>query len=106
FFVYDSGDLRPLPSFPTRRSSDLAGMINPAQEVRDVVTATANGWLVERYQQDLLTAIEALDSPVEFVKTMKLIGSVKAPLGSTRSEEHTSELQSRENLVCRPLLEK
>src|SRR5690606_41296819 len=25
---------------------------------------------------------------------------------SPRSEEHTSELQSRENLVCRPLLEK
>src|SRR5690606_39579084 len=29
------------------------------------------------------------------------------PVGSTtRSEEHTSELQSRENLVCRLLLEK
>src|SRR5690606_40699212 len=27
-------------------------------------------------------------------------------LGYTRSEEHTSELQSRENLVCRLLLEK
>src|SRR5215475_14830122 len=27
-------------------------------------------------------------------------------LGDARSEEHTSELQSRENLVCRPLLEK
>src|SRR5690606_42107383 len=27
-------------------------------------------------------------------------------LGGTRSEEHTSELQSRENLVCRLLLEK
>src|SRR5690606_40642752 len=27
-------------------------------------------------------------------------------LGWTRSEEHTSELQSRENLVCRLLLEK
>src|SRR5690606_41692723 len=26
--------------------------------------------------------------------------------GSSRSEEHTSELQSRENLVCRLLLEK
>src|SRR5690606_40872693 len=26
--------------------------------------------------------------------------------GSVRSEEHTSELQSRENLVCRLLLEK
>src|SRR5436309_15489583 len=28
------------------------------------------------------------------------------PRRSTRSEEHTSELQSRENLVCRLLLEK
>src|SRR5690606_40672966 len=28
------------------------------------------------------------------------------PLVHTRSEEHTSELQSRENLVCRLLLEK
>src|SRR5690606_40623318 len=27
-------------------------------------------------------------------------------LATTRSEEHTSELQSRENLVCRLLLEK
>src|SRR5690606_40320366 len=31
----------------------------------------------------------------------------RAPQGSSlRSEEHTSELQSRENLVCRLLLEK
>src|SRR5690606_41268294 len=29
-----------------------------------------------------------------------------SPTGSQRSEEHTSELQSRENLVCRLLLEK
>src|SRR5690606_41457807 len=28
------------------------------------------------------------------------------PFTGTRSEEHTSELQSRENLVCRLLLEK
>src|SRR5690606_41899189 len=28
------------------------------------------------------------------------------PTSPTRSEEHTSELQSRENLVCRLLLEK
>src|SRR5690606_38806697 len=31
---------------------------------------------------------------------------VVADLGGLRSEEHTSELQSRENLVCRLLLEK
>src|SRR5207302_9889343 len=34
-------------------------------------------------------------------------GSSRAlPKGKLRSEEHTSELQSRENLVCRLLLEK
>src|SRR5690606_40657875 len=31
---------------------------------------------------------------------------LSAPSLSARSEEHTSELQSRENLVCRLLLEK
>src|SRR5256886_3576683 len=42
-------------------------------------------------------------SMVEFVD-----GSVLAQLGPTdmRSEEHTSELQSQSNLVCRLLLEK
>src|SRR5690606_39364968 len=30
----------------------------------------------------------------------------KKAVGQVRSEEHTSELQSRENLVCRLLLEK
>src|SRR5436309_10962855 len=32
-------------------------------------------------------------------------GLITMPLEKTRSEEHTSELQSRENLVCRLLLE-
>src|SRR3712207_7198381 len=31
---------------------------------------------------------------------------VSVPVGFTRSEEHTSELQSRQYLVCRLLLEK
>src|SRR5206468_11329388 len=34
------------------------------------------------------------------------VGSVYRPLRSARSEEHTSELQSRSDLVCRLLLEK
>src|SRR5436309_11987558 len=33
-------------------------------------------------------------------------GRIDHPRGLVRSEEHTSELQSRENLVCRLLLEK
>src|SRR5690606_22288167 len=38
---------------------------------------------------------------VEYFNSRDIIGKPK-----TRSEEHTSELQSRENLVCRLLLEK
>src|SRR6266700_4212646 len=38
------------------------------------------------------------------VKSRRLCGANFDP--STRSEEHTSELQSREKLVCRLLLEK
>src|SRR5688572_31945300 len=33
-------------------------------------------------------------------------GVAEAMVGSSRSEEHTSELQSQSNLVCRLLLEK
>src|SRR5690606_41512070 len=35
-----------------------------------------------------------------------LVGERQRPQREDRSEEHTSELQSRENLVCRLLLEK
>src|SRR5690606_39543333 len=44
----------------------------------------------------------------EFVLERKQAGRVELVIhiGADRSEEHTSELQSRENLVCRLLLEK
>src|SRR5947209_14459750 len=35
-----------------------------------------------------------------------ILGTVTDPTGAVRSEEHTSELQSRQYLVCRLLLEK
>src|SRR5690606_41797983 len=37
---------------------------------------------------------------------VRLLARLLARRGELRSEEHTSELQSRENLVCRLLLEK
>ncbi|MBB5215517.1 FAD-dependent oxidoreductase [Parapusillimonas granuli] len=61
------------------RRLQIAGIVNPAIAVQDVVTRSANGWLVERYQQGLLAAVEALDSPVEFIKSMKRIGSPPQP---------------------------
>src|SRR5690606_40721013 len=45
--------------------------------------------------------------PFDFDEGFTFAGAVEAQHGTeTRSEEHTSELQSRENLVCRLLLEK
>src|SRR5690554_6360335 len=37
---------------------------------------------------------------------LQLVHEHEVPMGETRSEEHTSELQSRPHLVCRLLLEK
>src|SRR2546427_3839331 len=53
---------------------------------------------------DVLTGIRG--RPVELAVVDPLLsGRPRMPV-STRSEEHTSELQSQSNLVCRLLLEK
>src|SRR5688572_31168013 len=45
-------------------------------------------------------------SPGIFSLRSGSVGLIYAALTETRSEEHTSELQSQSNLVCRLLLEK
>src|SRR5690606_41233960 len=93
---------RLLHSFPTRRSSDLhtswvasAGlsskpfrMVSPRQRRN---TSSPN----------TVACVNSLSFPLPV-----LVNTVGIRNGSKRSEEHTSELQSRENLVCRLLLEK
>src|SRR5690242_21342961 len=91
FFFQGHRAHRNLHSFPTRRSSDL----------------------VEAFLRDRLPALHAAgarvvanfwgDSPEEFAGCAARLDG--AP-GVVRSEEHTSELQSHVNLVCRLLLEK
>src|SRR5438874_5532701 len=82
---YLTGDHRALHSFPTRRSSDL-GLQRLALDVlhRDVEKAL-----------DLVGIVDGHD--VRMIQRDHL---------RCRSEEHTSELQSRRDLVCRLLLEK
>src|SRR5438094_7109077 len=90
FSVQACGDHRALHSFPTRRSSDLlgqclgAGNVAPARRVRDAGVG----------------AHQAREKILHFPFTRAWC----AP--TPRSEEHTSELQSPYDLVCRLLLEK
>src|SRR5690606_41600298 len=98
--------LRVLPSFPTRRSSDLYSV---------------DGYSAHSPKNDLgvITPTAAISSiPYTPEYSMEFIRHLYNDLGDRlwgkygfydafsetdnwRSEEHTSELQSRENLVCR-----
>src|SRR6478672_13644168 len=65
----------------------------------------------EIYTLSLHDALPILVVPKTSVKAAKLVKPVPAPAQApsearVRSEEHTSELQSRSDLVCRLLLEK
>src|SRR5690606_41440980 len=85
---YSSGAARALLSFPTRRSSDLA----PDAVARRTVAPQRPIAGPPRMQARVRQA-----APAPCLATCACL---------LRSEEHTSELQSRENLVCRLLLEK
>src|SRR5207253_11084725 len=95
FFLQCARDLRVLHSFPTRRSSDLGLAregVNPAVagDIQKVIAGMS----------DLKVVAHVDDAqPLSTESTSHVLDSV-------RSEEHTSELQSRGHLVCRLLLEK
>src|SRR5690554_7579323 len=86
--------LRDQHSFPTRRSSDLS---SPDLErgIR-IKTNSIRGGVIENFYIRNITIGE--------VKTALVIDFHYEE--GDRSEEHTSELQSRPHLVCRLLLEK
>src|SRR2546426_8555726 len=76
--------------FPTRRSSDLVG--EEAPDLRVVVDVVA------------LVEVVLAERPAVGHEQRRGVGDPR--LRGERSEEHTSELQSPCNLVCRLLLEK
>src|SRR5699024_12848328 len=106
YAYYYSHDLPHTHSCPTRRSSDLANQLEGAYQedgkglsIADVVTAgdvktprrVTDGILPGEYYP----SHDAIDFYHHYKEDIRL-----------RSEEHTSELQSRFDLVCRLLLEK
>src|SRR5690606_41987987 len=97
---------RALPSFPTRRSSDL-GTVNARflNVTGSLISGLASTWtsLQTGATASLNAAYSSLQTGVT-ASINSLSGTVNArfvSLSGSRSEEHTSELQSREKLVCR-----
>src|SRR5690242_21933159 len=90
FFILQTGIHRNLHSFPTRRSSDLFSVFIEEHD------AASNDALEERSQHVQIRLIE-IGVDVQERNRRAIV---------PRSEEHTSELQSHVNLVCRLLLEK
>src|SRR5690606_41847233 len=97
---------RDLHSFPTRRSSDLAPEFDCEYLVTDSILDVpffdnCSGAVIEH---DFLTG--PFDHTMQGARLPVGLNLVNWVATDSRSEEHTSELQSRENLVCRLLLEK
>src|SRR5437773_3684135 len=83
FFFYSYGACRDLHSFPTRRSSDLRAVsaLRPRQRLPSSISQSSSS-------------------------TVPFQWPCAKDWSRLRSEEHTSELQSHHDLVCRLLLEK
>src|SRR5699024_12126376 len=93
---------RDLRSFPTRRSSDLCTF---GRRISRSSSSERIGVSVSRLIR--MSAISALSYPNELALPLKFFSKSEIlDLSASRSEEHTSELQSRFDLVCRLLLEK
>src|SRR5206468_10281655 len=86
YFLQPCDHNRVLPSFPTRRSSDLA------VDAGDHRLSDSNLAAHQTRKEQVACGAELL---------VLMSGEI-----AVRSEEHTSELQSRSDLVCRLLLEK
>src|SRR5690606_42037556 len=90
---------------PTRRSSDLA-IRNANDGISLSQTAEgALGKIGDSLQRMRELAVQSANATNSSDDRENLQAEFKQ-LQDERSEEHTSELQSRENLVCRLLLEK
>src|SRR5262249_62393306 len=102
-FFYSYADPRDLPSFPTRRSSDLTRSPACARPDQATSRVCSCAWLCSARRRpgrwpptSRAGCFRGLDRP----------RTQSSDRPEPRSEEHTSELQSLTNLVCRLLLEK
>src|SRR5690606_40640383 len=105
-FFYVHYHPQDLHSFPTRRSSDLLDATyeqisaDEIEQLQQLPSMTQVQFVVITNQVELS---EQSNARVYYLHSSPICRSHL--YDAVRSEEHTSELQSRENLVCRLLLE-
>src|SRR5699024_12474999 len=88
-------------SFPTRRSSDL----NRVSAV--LIDASTAPTITNARRRDRIFLLGSDPGPPDYHTALSIRAEQAFLLpAQTRSEEHTTELQSRFDLVCRLLLEK
>src|SRR5690606_40857109 len=104
YCLHSSADHLVFQSFPTRRSSDLIELLMHYGIEPESTTIPSAWWSKEPGT----VTISITDQPTARSLVVRNMGAagVNETMLLIRSEEHTSELQSRENLVCRLLLEK
>src|SRR5690606_42150526 len=98
--------LRHLHSFPTRRSSDLLNSAETneeiqriAQEVSPMLSEFRNDLILnEKLFQRIKAVYEKRENLNLSEEQSRLLEKKYKSFSRNRSEEHTSELQSRENL--------
>src|SRR5207249_8469953 len=98
-------DLRSLHSFPTRRSSDLFLWSRHNQRIhpaREWTGSLLPPWKYLSLNRQRRGCVERRGLRPDRPR----LSHGRAVPPASRSEEHTSELQSRFDLVCRLLLEK
>src|SRR5690606_29054453 len=78
-------------------ATDNAKIVSPFNAGHEVLFLPMN-------DQQAFDAAIGSDVAAVIIEGIQGVGGIRVP--DDRSEEHTSELQSRENLVCRLLLEK
>src|SRR5690606_4842180 len=90
----------------TKQREDFERLIEDIEAGRGDVLVV---WEISRKERDLAVYVKIRDLCLRVGLNFWMVGGNLYDLrdkNDRRSEEHTSELQSRENLVCRLLLEK